>query len=50
MYDTAECPQCGASQFTNSFQGRVVFIDPAKSTIAQKMGIKAEGEYAIKIR
>jgi len=46
----ASCPVCKKNSFTNSWQGRVHFIDAEKSVIAQKMGVEKEGEYAIKIR
>ncbi len=44
------CPNCNSTQFTTSFQGRLFVVDPNSSTIADKIGIKAKGEYAIKIR
>ena len=44
------CPACKGTAFTESWQGRIHFIDPKKSTIAQKMGVQEKGEYAIKIR
>ncbi len=44
------CPNCKNSSFANSWQGRVFITDPEKSMIAQKVGLKMKGEYAIKIR
>lgn len=44
------CPQCSTSVFSNSWQGRLFINDAAKSLIAEKIGIKIKGEYAIKIR
>jgi DNA-directed RNA polymerase subunit E" len=44
------CPSCKSTQFTTNFQGRIFILDPKASTIAEKMGIDAKGEYAIKIR
>ncbi|TAL51874.1 MAG: DNA-directed RNA polymerase subunit E'' [Nanoarchaeota archaeon] len=44
------CEACGGTQFTNSYQGRIAIIDPAKSKVAKRSGIDKEGEYAIKIR
>lgn len=38
------------SNFSPSWQGRMYIIDPEKSLIAQRVGIKQAGEYAIKVR
>ena len=38
------------SQFSNNWQGRLHIIDASKSVIAEKIGIKSKGEYAIKVR
>lgn len=45
-----ECPTCRTSSFTNTWKGRLMILNPEKSVIAQKIGIKKKGEYAIKIR
>lgn len=45
-----ECTQCKTSQFTNIWKGRMYISQPEKSEIAKRIGIKASGEYAIKIR
>jgi len=44
------CPACGASSKTSTWQGRLYISDVSKSMIAEKVGIKAKGEYAIKVR
>ncbi|MEW5897211.1 MAG: transcription elongation factor subunit Spt4 [Nanoarchaeota archaeon] len=44
------CPVCGSSNFSISWQGRLYIADAARSAIAQKLGVKVKGEYAIKIR
>lgn len=44
------CPNCGSDSFTTSWQGRLFITDVANSTIAEKVGIKVKGEYAIKVR
>jgi len=45
-----ECPVCHGSQFSTNWQGRIAVLDPEKSAIAKKIGIKHKGEYAIKVR
>ena len=44
------CPICKKDSFTQSFQGRIHFLDIKKSRIAQEMEIPMNGEYAIKVR
>lgn len=38
------------ADYTPSWQGRINIIDVDKSEIAKKIGIKNNGEYAIKVR
>jgi DNA-directed RNA polymerase subunit E" len=48
--DGSECPICKGNQFSTNWQGRINILDPEKSSIAKKIGIKEKGEYAIKVR
>ena len=48
--EAAECPTCKTSSFSNSWQGRIYILDPAKSLVAEKVGLTAKAEYAIKVR
>ena len=48
--DGAVCPVCKRSQFSNNWQGRVFVIDPQRSEIAGKIGIKVKGEYTLKVK
>ncbi|MCX8197484.1 MAG: DNA-directed RNA polymerase, subunit E'' [Candidatus Micrarchaeota archaeon] len=45
-----KCPICQTSELTEKFSGQLIVIDPEKSQIAQKLGAKLAGRYAIKIR
>jgi len=45
-----ECPACKSNQFSTNWQGRLYIIDPTKSLVAEKIGLQAKGEYAIKVR
>ena len=45
-----ECPICKSTDLTTSWKGRIVILDVNKSEIAKKIGIKINGEYAIKTR
>ncbi|MCQ2078672.1 MAG: DNA-directed RNA polymerase subunit E [archaeon] len=43
------CPRC-AGETTREWQGQVAILDFEKSEIAKKMGITANGIYALKVR
>ncbi len=44
-----ECHICHQKNFVTSWKGRIAIIDKDKSEIAQKLEIKNNGEYAIKV-
>ncbi len=44
-----ECPLCGG-EVAREWQGYLVIIDHEHSTLAKKMGIKANGKFALKVR
>lgn len=44
------CAYCNSTALTNDWSGYVVIIDPEKSHIAKKLGVKLPGEYALKVR
>lgn len=43
-------PETGSRDLSTNWQGKVIVLDSEKSVIAQKMGLKKKGEYAIKVR
>ena len=44
------CPMCGGTELSERFNSVVQIFDASKSEIAAKIGAKAPGRYAIKIR
>lgn len=48
--DGPACPACGGTELTEKFSGQLRVSDPEKSEIGKKLGVKAPGNYAIKIR
>ena len=51
VYEVEEtCPECGSKEFTNSFKGKIIIVNPEKSEIAQKLNMKKKGIFAIKTR
>ncbi len=47
--DSEVCRNCGGSDLTKEWFGYVVIIDPEKSEIAKRLGIKNPGRYALKV-
>ncbi len=43
------CKICGGRDFTKNWYGYLVVIDPEKSEIAKKLGIKYPGKYALTV-
>jgi len=41
------CKVCGSKEFTKEWFGYLIVVDPEKSEIAKKLGIKYAGKYAI---
>ncbi len=49
LVDGNTCPICKGNQFVDNWKGRVIVSNPEKSIIAQKVGLKVKGEYAVKV-
>ncbi len=47
--NTEVCRNCGSTKLTKEWYGYLVIIDPEKSMIAKKLGIKVPGKYALKV-
>jgi DNA-directed RNA polymerase subunit E" len=45
-----KCPSCGGIEFTEKFHSVAIIFNAEKSQIAQKLGYKMPGRYAIKIK
>jgi DNA-directed RNA polymerase subunit E" len=44
------CPNCKGTDLSDDYSGLLIVLDPESSQLAQKMEIKSEGRYALKIR
>ena len=44
------CPICKGTDLSDDYSGLLIVVDPEGSQMAQKMDIKKEGRYALKIR
>jgi DNA-directed RNA polymerase subunit E" len=44
------CPICRGTDLSDDYSGLLIVVDPEGSQMAQKMEIKKEGRYALKIR
>jgi len=47
--DTQVCKNCGSSELTKEWYGYIIVIDPEKSEIAKRLGIKIPGKYALRV-
>jgi len=50
IIEEASCPICRGTELSDDFSGLLVVLDPEGSQLAEKMEIKEEGQYALKIR
>jgi DNA-directed RNA polymerase subunit E" len=50
IFEGEKCPRCNSKDFTDSFKGQVIIINPEKSEIAQKLNLKEKGNFAIKTK
>ena len=44
------CPNCKSNNLSDDWSGLVVIIDPLTSEVGKRMGIKAAGRYALRVR
>jgi DNA-directed RNA polymerase subunit E" len=47
--DQMKCPKCGG-ETSKEWQGYLIVVDPEKSEIARKMGIKSSGRFALRVK
>jgi len=50
IHEDEKCPHCGSKEFNENYKGRIVVLNAAKSEIAKQVGIKEEGNFALKTR
>ena len=50
IFEGDKCPKCESKDFTETWKGRVIILQPEQSEIAQKLKIKEKGVYAIKTK
>jgi len=50
IFEGEKCPKCNSDNFTDSFKGRIVLLNPEKSEVAEKLNLKEKGNFALKTR
>lgn len=50
IVEKQSCALCGGSDFTTTWSGLAIIIDPAKSEIAKKMEVEVPGKFALRVR
>lgn len=48
MTSNKKCPNCGSDQFIDKYKGKAVIFDSSKSHVADVIGAKENGAYALK--
>ena len=49
LTEQSSCPNCGGA-LSKEWQGYVIILDYSRSEIAEKMNIKVNGTFALKVR
>ena len=49
VHNLTKCPKCGSSEFSTTFKGKIVIINPEESEVAKKLKLREKGVYAIKL-
>ncbi len=49
IYEGAKCPQCGNSEHSDSYKGKVVVLNPEISEIAKNLKITKKGNFALRM-
>ncbi len=44
------CPNCRGSDLSEDYSGVLILLDPDRSKIAERRGLKRGGLYALKVR
>jgi len=45
-----KCMTCGGIDFSSTWAGIAIVLDPAQSEVSKKMGVDLPGKYALKVR
>jgi DNA-directed RNA polymerase subunit E" len=50
IYEGTSCPKCSGTDTVDGFKGKIAVADSTQSEIAQKLGVKEKGVYAMRLR
>ncbi|MFH1307682.1 MAG: transcription elongation factor subunit Spt4 [archaeon] len=50
IYEGDKCPNCGSTESTSDFKGKVMIFDPENSVLAKNLKVKNKGLYTIKTK
>ena len=45
-----KCSMCEGTEFSSTWAGIAIIMDPTKSEVAKKMDVAVPGKYALKVR
>lgn len=49
VFTGPQCTQCGSQEFTDSFKGKIIVLNPEQSEIAKNLKFTKKGAYAAKL-
>lgn len=44
-----QCPSCESTEHTDKYGGLIIVLDPVNSKLAERMGAKTPGSYAVRV-
>ena len=50
VYEGTSCPNCQSTDSVDGFKGKISVLNPEQSEIAQHVGIKGKGVFALRLR
>ena len=50
IFETSKCSFCEVSESVDNFRGKIYVLDPENSEIADQIGIKEKGLFAVRLR
>jgi len=50
MVEGHTCPICQGNQLVENWKGKIIILNPEKSEIAPKIGVKQKGTFALKTK
>ena len=50
IFEGSKCTECGSTEFTDSFKGKITVLNPEQSEIAKNLKLTKKGFFSIRLR